>query len=142
MTPPLSKGRLPHNFQHRTLTGGSGIGYASFDSLEQNPSHRGNGHRFPYHVCHYYNSGSGALTSTPKLSSISGAKTEASSRDASARTSSSPEGVDQSGELSVSVSNASDLEREWVEEDEPGVYITIHELPSGIRELRRVRFRL
>jgi hypothetical protein len=61
--------------------------------------------------------------------------------DASMRTSSSPEEVDRSGELSVSVSNASDQEREWVEEDEPGVYITIRALPGGIRELRRVRFR-
>lgn len=61
--------------------------------------------------------------------------------DASMRTSSSPEEIDRSGELSVSVSNASDQEREWVEEDEPGVYITIRALPGGIRELRRVRFR-
>jgi hypothetical protein len=61
--------------------------------------------------------------------------------DASMRTSSSPEEVDRSGELSVSISNASDQEREWVEEDEPGVYITIRALPGGIRELRRVRFR-
>lgn len=59
--------------------------------------------------------------------------------DASARTSSSREG-DRSGELSVS--NASDVETEWVEEDEPGVYITIRALPGGTRELRRVRFRL
>jgi hypothetical protein len=41
----------------------------------------------------------------------------------------------------VSISNASDQEREWVEEDQPGVYITIRALPGGIRELRRVRFR-
>ncbi|PWZ12808.1 Protein Brevis radix-like 1 [Zea mays] len=80
------------------------------------------------------------LASTPKLSSISGAKTETSSMDASMRTSSSPEEVDRSGELTVSISNASDQEREWVEEDEPGVYITIRALPGGTRELRRVRF--
>lgn len=76
--------------------------------------------------------------STPKLSSISAAKTETSSIDASARSSSSRE-IDHSGELSVS--NASDLETEWVEQDEPGVYITIRALPGGARELRRVRFR-
>ncbi|GKB48170.1 Brevis radix-like protein 4 [Tanacetum coccineum] len=29
---------------------------------------------------------------------------------------------------------------EWVEQDEPGVYITIKALPGGLRELRRVRF--
>lgn len=44
-------------------------------------------------------------------------------------------------EASVSVSNASDLEAtEWVEQDEPGVHITIRELGDGTRELRRVRF--
>ncbi|XP_076881202.1 protein Brevis radix-like 3 [Bidens hawaiensis] len=79
--------------------------------------------------------------STPALSSISGAKTETSSL-ASARSSSSREeegdGDDHSGELSMS--NASDLETEWVEQDEPGVYITIRALPGGNRELRRVRF--
>ena len=45
-------------------------------------------------------------------------------------------------EASVSVSNASDLEAaEWVEQDEPGVCLTIRELGDGTRELRRVRFR-
>uniref|UniRef100_A0A0A9F2Q1 BRX domain-containing protein n=1 Tax=Arundo donax TaxID=35708 RepID=A0A0A9F2Q1_ARUDO len=44
-------------------------------------------------------------------------------------------------EASVSVSNASDLEAaEWVEQDEPGVCITIREFGDGTRELRRVRF--
>jgi hypothetical protein len=42
----------------------------------------------------------------------------------------------------VSVSNASEMEvTEWVIQDEPGVYITVRELPDGARELRRVRFR-
>ncbi|WVZ74048.1 hypothetical protein U9M48_022277 [Paspalum notatum var. saurae] len=41
-------------------------------------------------------------------------------------------------EASVSVSNASDLEAtEWVEQDEPGVSITIREFGDGTRELRR-----
>ncbi|XVF52117.1 hypothetical protein PTKIN_Ptkin04bG0239000 [Pterospermum kingtungense] len=40
-----------------------------------------------------------------------------------------------------SVSNASEMEAEWIEEDEPGVYITIRQLADGTRELRRVRFR-
>ncbi|XVE57324.1 hypothetical protein DITRI_Ditri04bG0082100 [Diplodiscus trichospermus] len=43
-------------------------------------------------------------------------------------------------EASVSVSNASEIEAEWVEQDEPGVYITIRQLADGTRELRRVRF--
>ncbi|KAH9607415.1 hypothetical protein KSS87_007505 [Heliosperma pusillum] len=77
------------------------------------------------------------LASTPKLSSISAAKTETSSVDASGRSSLSRD-VDHSSDLSVS--NASDMETEWVEQDEPGVYITIRALTNGSRELRRVRF--
>ncbi|XP_018488855.1 protein BREVIS RADIX isoform X3 [Raphanus sativus] len=39
-----------------------------------------------------------------------------------------------------SMSNASEMQAEWIEEDEPGVYITIRQLADGTRELRRVRF--
>ncbi|KAL7189200.1 hypothetical protein ACSBR1_038959 [Camellia fascicularis] len=123
ITPPLTRERLPRTM-YRPL--GTGMGYSSSDSLDHHPMQS------------RYNYDSG-LTSTPKLSSISGAKTETSSVDASIRTSSSRE-ADRSGELSVST--ASDLEAEWVEQDEPGVYITIRALPGGKRELRRVRFRL
>uniref|UniRef100_A0A0E0IKG7 BRX domain-containing protein n=1 Tax=Oryza nivara TaxID=4536 RepID=A0A0E0IKG7_ORYNI len=136
VTPPLGKERLPRSF-HRPLSGGGAVGSSSSDSLEHHSNHYCNGgHHHHGHQCY----DSVGLVSTPKLSSISGAKTETSSMDASMRTSSSPEEVDRSGELSVSISNASDQEREWVEEDEPGVYITIRALPGGIRELRRVRF--
>ncbi|PPS12199.1 hypothetical protein GOBAR_AA08437 [Gossypium barbadense] len=121
VTPPLTKERLPRNFHRPT---GMGIGYSSSDSFDQHAMQ----------ARHYCDSG---LISTPKLSSISGAKTEISSMDASMRSSSSRE-ADRSGELSIS--NASDLETEWVEQDEPGVYITIRALPGGKRELRRVRF--
>ncbi|KAI3463235.1 hypothetical protein Pfo_019898 [Paulownia fortunei] len=121
VTPPLSKERLPRHFHRPT-----GIGYSSSDLLEHHPMQS-----------HQYHD-SGGLCSTPKLSSISAAKTETSSIDASARSSSSRE-IDHSGELSVS--NASDLETEWVEQDEPGVYITVRAMPGGVRELRRVRFR-
>lgn len=92
--------------------------------------------RLPLQSRQYYDSS--VLNSTPKVSSTSAAKIETSSIDASARSSSSRE-IDHSGELSVS--NASDLETEWVEQDEPGVYITIRIHPDGTRELRRVRFR-
>ncbi|KAJ0929291.1 putative brevis radix (BRX) domain, transcription factor BREVIS RADIX domain-containing protein [Helianthus annuus] len=110
VTPQLSKEHPPRNFYNPT-----GIGYSSSDSLDQQPN----------------------LTSGPKCSNISGPKTEASSLEASRRTSSS-QGADQSEELSLS--NASDLENECIEQDEPGVYITIRTLPGGVRELRRVRF--
>ncbi|CBI37411.3 unnamed protein product, partial [Vitis vinifera] len=64
----------------------------------------------------------------------SGPRGETSSMDASRTTTSSRD------EASVSISNASDMETEWVEQDEPGVYITIRQLADGTRELRRVRF--
>ncbi|KAB2027461.1 hypothetical protein ERO13_D05G034100v2 [Gossypium hirsutum] len=121
VTPPLTRERLPRNLYRPT---GMSVGYSSSDSLDQHPMQARN----------YCDSG---VTSTPKLSSISGAKTEISSMDASMRSSSSRE-ADRSGELSIS--NASDLETEWVEQDEPGVYITIKALPGGKRELKRVRF--
>lgn len=71
-----------------------------------------------------YNAGLGAhVPSFPKGSGVS--RTTTSSRD----------------EASVSVSNASDMESEWIEQDEPGVCITIRQLADGTRELRRVRFR-
>ncbi|XP_039071606.1 protein Brevis radix-like 4 isoform X2 [Hibiscus syriacus] len=121
VTPPLSRERLPRNLYRPT---GMSVSYSSSDSLDQHPMQARN----------YCDSG---VASTPKASSISGAKTEISSMDASIRSSSSRE-ADRSGELSIS--NASDLETEWVEQDEPGVYITIKALPGGKRELRRVRF--
>uniref|UniRef100_A0A3Q7JNF6 BRX domain-containing protein n=1 Tax=Solanum lycopersicum TaxID=4081 RepID=A0A3Q7JNF6_SOLLC len=31
-------------------------------------------------------------------------------------------------------------ENEWVEQDEPGVYITLTSLPAGVKDLKRVRF--
>ncbi|XP_021651888.1 protein BREVIS RADIX isoform X2 [Hevea brasiliensis] len=75
---------------------------------------------------HYHAGSSGYGTGGPKFegSSMEASRTTTSSRD----------------EPSVSVSNASELESEWVEEDEPGVYITIRQLADGTRELRRVRF--
>ncbi|KAJ8557751.1 hypothetical protein K7X08_004517 [Anisodus acutangulus] len=120
VTPPLTKERLPSHFHRST-----GAGHLSSGSLERDPSQSH----------HYYDAD--GLTSTPKLSNISTTKSERPSMNVSARTSSSRE-ADRSGELSVS--NASDVETEWVEEDEPGVYITIRALPGGTRELRRVRF--
>ncbi|KAI5674305.1 hypothetical protein M9H77_14669 [Catharanthus roseus] len=120
VTPPLSRERLP-----RTLYRPTGMGYSSSDSFDHRSTH--SHHTFD----------TNGVASTPKLSSISGTKTETSSVDASMRTSSSRD-ADRSGDISIS--NASDLETEWVEQDEPGVYITIRALADGRRELRRVRF--
>ncbi|KAI9177312.1 hypothetical protein LWI28_013582 [Acer negundo] len=69
-------------------------------------------------------SSGGGYGGTRVETSFDAARTTTSSRD----------------EPSVSVSNASEVETEWVEQDEPGVYITIRQLADGTRELRRVRF--
>jgi len=128
VTPPLSRERPPCNL----FRGGGGvaIGYSSSDSFDQQSMQSR----------HYYDPS--GVNSTPKVSTISAAaKTDISSMDADAsiRSSSSREEADRSGDLSIS--NASDLDAEWVEQDEPGVYITIRALPGGKRELKRVRFR-
>ncbi|XP_051137101.1 protein Brevis radix-like 1 [Andrographis paniculata] len=73
------------------------------------------------------------MTSASNRESVSqygGQRGEASYMESSRMTTSS----------SVSISNASEIEAEWIEEDEPGVYITIRQLVDGTRELRRVRF--
>ncbi|XP_013618878.1 PREDICTED: protein Brevis radix-like 4 isoform X2 [Brassica oleracea var. oleracea] len=117
-TPPLNKERLPRNIHHPAGLAAC----SSSDSLDHSSTQS-----------RQFND-SGILNSTPKLSSISGAKTETSSI-----TSCSSRDADRSEEMSVS--NASDVDQnEWVEQDEPGVYITIKVLPCGKRELRRVRF--
>ncbi|RDX81898.1 Protein Brevis radix-like 4, partial [Mucuna pruriens] len=128
VTPPLSRERPPCNLYR--AGGGMGMGYSSSDSFDQQSMQSR----------HYYEPN--GVNSTPKVSTISAAaKTDISSMeadaDASIRSSSSRE-ADHSGDISIS--NASDLDTEWVEEDEPGVYITIRALPGGKRELRRVRF--
>ncbi|KAL6533655.1 hypothetical protein OROHE_013488 [Orobanche hederae] len=89
----------------------------------------GNKDYFPYENIgnQHYGVGSSAYPA-------GGPEGEASSMEASRMTTSSRD------EASVSVSNASDIESEWIEEDEPGVYITIRQVADGARELRRVRF--
>lgn len=138
-TPPLENEWLSRRF-HRPMNDNAAYGMdpSSSESMDYKQFHCGHCHSHQ-HISHYcYDSG--GLPSTPNLSSISGAKTEISSADASVRTSSHPNEADQSGELSASMSSASEQKREWVEEDEPGVYITICALSGGIRELRRIRF--
>jgi hypothetical protein len=103
------------------------MGYSSSDSFDQ---HSMQSKHYQYDL--------NGMNSTPKVSTISAAKTDISSMAASIRSSSSRE-ADRSGDLSMS--NASDPDSEWVEEDQPGVYITIRSLPGGKREIRRVRFR-
>lgn len=53
-------------------------------------------------------------------------------------------GHNKHGQLDASSRNGSktkDNETEWVEQDEPGVYITLTSLPGGVIDLKRVRFR-
>lgn len=123
VTPPLTKEQLSRNLFRPT---GMGMGYSSSDSYDQ---HSMQSKHYQYDLS--------GMNSTPKVSTISAAKTDISSVAASIRSSSSRE-ADRSGDLSMS--NASDPDSEWVEEDEPGVYITIRSMPGGKREIRRVRF--
>ncbi|KAL0337236.1 UNVERIFIED_CONTAM: protein Brevis radix-like 4 [Sesamum calycinum] len=74
VTPPLGRERLPRTLYRPT---GTGMEYSSSDSFDHQSMHS----RSNYDSC--------GVASTPKLSSISGAKTETSSMDASMRTSSS-----------------------------------------------------
>ncbi|XP_047974732.1 protein Brevis radix-like 1 [Salvia hispanica] len=56
----------------------------------------------------------------------------------------SEDGREEASRITASSSSrdmsVSDIESEWIEEDEPGVEITIRQLGDGTRELRRVRF--
>ncbi|KAL6005857.1 hypothetical protein ACLOJK_039902 [Asimina triloba] len=110
MTPPSNRDRAQRNF-HRPAAP-PGKGYYPSEHSEYGQHHG----------------------STMPGSSGTGFRGETAFNDASRTTTSSRD------EASVSMSNASDQETEWVEQDEPGVYITIRALPDGTRELRRVRF--
>ncbi|XP_068307003.1 protein BREVIS RADIX [Pyrus communis] len=116
MAPSVNKDWTPrHNYKP---SGTGSRGYFPSDGLDHGGGSGG----------HYYNAGGSSAYGA------GGHKGEASSFDASRTTTSSRD------EASVSISNASEVESEWVEEDEPGVYITIRQLADGTRELRRVRF--
>lgn len=119
MTQPMGKEWTPKNsYKFSGLGGGSKGFFPSGDPLDQG----GGGSQ------HYGGAGSsyhGGVGFKGEASSIDASRTTTSSRDEAP---------------SISISNASDMESEWVEQDEPGVYITIRQLSDGTRELRRVRF--
>ncbi|KAF7139227.1 hypothetical protein RHSIM_Rhsim07G0138400 [Rhododendron simsii] len=112
MAPSLNKEWTPRNYYKPS----GSKGYLPPEHLDQGGSH------------HYNAAGSSTAYGT------GAPRGETSSMDASRTTTSSRD------EASVSISNASDIDSEWIEEDEPGVYITIRQLADGTRELRRVRF--
>ncbi|KAE9602482.1 putative Galactose-binding domain, brevis radix (BRX) domain-containing protein [Lupinus albus] len=120
---PLTKERLPCTLYRPT---GMGMEYSSSDSFDHQSMHSPQ-----------FTDSTTGMSSTPEASTISTAKTELSSAHASIINSPSRD-ADRSCDLSNS--NDGDLETEWVEQDEPGVYITIRALAGGKRELRRVRF--
>ncbi|XP_047327599.1 protein Brevis radix-like 3 [Impatiens glandulifera] len=88
----------------------------------------------PIHSCCVHNTGISPRTPSHPNTNARKLDDDGSS---SIRRSSSSRG---DGDDHRSISNASDMETEWVEQDEPGVYITIRALPDGTKELRRVRF--
>lgn len=85
---------------------------------------------------HYYNPGSGSKGYNSSSAVYGDHLEEKPSFDAASQATAS-----ERDEPSVSMSNVSEMDSEWVEEDEPGVYITIRLLTDGTKELRRVRFR-
>ncbi|KAL6348463.1 hypothetical protein AAG906_007395 [Vitis piasezkii] len=107
MTPSLNKEWIPRNYYKPP----GSKGYFPSEPSDQYGSHQ-------------YNAGSSAY-------GTGGPRGETSSMDASRTTTSSRD------EASVSISNASDMETEWVEQDEPGVYITIRQLADGTRSFKR-----
>lgn len=57
-------------------------------------------------------------------------------------------GHNKQGQLEATTRNGSRTkegesrnDNEWVEQDEPGVYMTLTSLPGGLKDLKRVRFR-
>lgn len=114
MTPSINKEWGPRNYYKPPVVGSKNYNFPA-DPLEQSSSH-------------HYNAGSSAY-------GPAGLKGDMSSMEPPRAT------TDSRDEASASISNASDIESEWVEQDEPGVYITIRQLADGTRELRRVRFR-
>jgi Transcription factor regulating root and shoot growth via Pin3 len=120
VTPPLGKelgSRAGSTYRPSSTASCSGKGmyYAPSGSVPDPTDHI---------FGHHFNLNSASTTGALAMDAASRATT--SSRD----------------EASVSVSNVSDLDAtEWIEEDQPGVYVTIRELGDGTRELRRIRFR-
>ncbi|KAM0949167.1 putative brevis radix (BRX) domain, transcription factor BREVIS RADIX domain-containing protein [Dioscorea sansibarensis] len=131
VTPPVRKERVPGSSNRAVM------GTSSSDDSQEHHQLQGDS--------------SSGLVATPKLSSNTRANkgmvgTSSSSSSSSLSSSSIKEEEEVAdgcggGETSVSSNGSSvDQEREWVEQDEPGVYLTIRARPGGIRELRRVRF--
>ncbi|XP_039126620.1 protein Brevis radix-like 1 isoform X2 [Dioscorea cayenensis subsp. rotundata] len=133
MTPSVRKERVPGN-SNRAVMGSS-----SDDSQDHHQQHQ-------HQHQHQQGDSSGGLAGTPKLSVNSGTNKGivGTSSSSSSSIKEEEEVMDGcgSGEASVSSNGSSsiDQEREWVQQDEPGVYLTIRAHPGGIRELRRVRF--
>ncbi|XP_038974811.1 protein Brevis radix-like 2 [Phoenix dactylifera] len=123
VTPPPGKERLSRStYRSHSAATGKGTYYPTVPDPSE--------HTFPHHLNPFAAAaGAGAVRTSGikcgEASAVEATRTTTSSRD----------------EASISLSNAGDLEAtEWVEQDEPGVFITIRELADGTRELRRVRF--
>ncbi|KAK8657938.1 hypothetical protein V6N13_036155 [Hibiscus sabdariffa] len=122
-TPPRSEDEMHSNRKNYTLQTQRDSSYSRMGSAIESPMPHWTP-RNNYKPYSAWPSGIGPA-GTRGETSFDAARTTTSSRDGP----------------SVSVSNASEMEAEWVEQDEPGVYITIRQLADGTRELRRVRFR-
>lgn len=70
---------------------------------------------------------------------LSNGSSTASNRSTGQNKQSQPDSTNRNG--SRTKDSESRSETEWVEQDEPGVYITLTSLPGGVIDLKRVRFR-
>lgn len=50
-------------------------------------------------------------------------------------------GAGSSSRYELSFINTSEIESEWIVQDEPGVFLTIRQSPDGSKVIRRIRFR-
>ncbi|KAJ0053461.1 hypothetical protein Pint_03566 [Pistacia integerrima] len=128
-TPPRSEDEVHRDSNYSRMESARESPMGSSMNREWMPrsQYKPSGYPMDHGGSQHYNAGSSAYGGT-------GPRGDTSSFDASRTTTSSRD------EPSISVSNASEVDTEWVEEDEPGVYITIRQLADGTRELRRVRF--
>ncbi|KAK8963162.1 Protein BREVIS RADIX [Platanthera guangdongensis] len=123
VTPPIGRERLPRTSLRPPSSSSRGGGAYLPSTLD--PSEHIMPHQFRPSVINSWTVAAPAVA-RGDTSSVDASRTTTSSRDEAA---------------SISISNASEQDvTEWVEQDEPGVYITLRELPDGARELRRVRF--
>ncbi|KAB1227972.1 Ultraviolet-B receptor UVR8 [Morella rubra] len=81
-----------------------------------------------------------SLGSSPASNEVSNAAIERMNGQATLQEQDSNASNSQLLSNGLSTNSESRVDTEWVEQDEPGVYITLTSLPGGVKDLKRVRF--